>query len=429
MSMSQEEIEALMNGLDISENENSENDDSSSDEKDSENMSENDIADLIAQTDLSNSNVSEETPDTTSSEGEKASENVSNADIDELLNSMDENTEENSQNSQPKEKETTEDVSDNDIDELLNAMDEKDDDSQKSESQEEKTSENVSDTDIDELLNSVNEETNTDSKESNEDSSVSSDEIDSIINGIMSEEDTTKEEDVDTSEIDDMIAGLETSKESEDDDYLSGLDFNLDAGSIDEMDKVKEEEPSTSSNKKNNDVVNVDKINIPNQLGEVANDSEEKATKIFDALSYILDDNEELRKTTKTLDEFMQSQLKLLEMLSKKFPKVKEFSNNLETINGLIDKPKEIQARLHNRDKELFETMELMQFHDINRQKIERVMGLVINLSRQLNSIFDDESKSVNLPGANHLPGDHSNDLVDGDDLESLIAEFGKSKD
>jgi hypothetical protein len=73
--------------------------------------------------------------------------------------------------------------------------------------------------------------------------------------------------------------------------------------------------------------------------------------------------------------------------------------------------------------------MELMQFHDINRQKIERVMGLVINLSRQLNSIFDDETNSVNIPGATHLPGDTSNDLVNSDDLESLIAEFGKSKD
>ncbi|PLY10434.1 MAG: hypothetical protein C0626_05500 [Arcobacter sp.] len=427
MSMSQEEIEALMNGLDISENENSENDDSSSDEKDSENMSENDIADLIAQTDLSNSNVkSEESTDTSTTEEEKPSGDASTEDIDELLNTMSENAEENSQNSESQEKETKEDFSNTDIDELLNSMDNNtEEDSQKSESEEEKTPDDVSDTDIDELLNSVDEEKDTGSKEEDENSSVSSDEIDSIINGIMSEEDATKDEDVDTSEIDDMIAGLETSKESEDDDYLSGLDFNLDADSIDAMDKVKDE-TSSSSNKKSNDVVNVDKINIPNQLGEVANDSEEKATKIFDALSYILDDNEELRKTTKTLDEFMQSQLKLLEMLSKKFPKVKEFSDNLETINGLIDKPKEIQTRLHNRDKELFETMELMQFHDINRQKIERVMGLVINLSRQLNSIFDDESKSVNLPGANHLPGDHSDYLVDSDDLESLIAEFGK---
>lgn len=393
MSMSQEEIEALMNGLDISENENSESDDSSSDEKDSENMSENDIADLIAQTDLSNTNVEDESKeDSSSTEEEKDSEDDSTSDIDELLNAMGDETND-LEKSEPVESEFAEDDSTSDIDELLNAMD----------------------------------ETSSDDKaESDESSSVSGDEIDSIINGIMSEDTEDENTDVDTSEIDDLIAGLETSKES-DDDYLSGLDFNLDADSIDEMDKVKEEEPVVSSSKKSNDVVNVDKINIPNQLGEVANDSEEKATKIFDALSYILDDNEELRKTTKTLDEFMQSQLKMLQMLNKKFPNVKEFSDNLDAINLLIDKPKEIQTRLHNRDKELFDTMELMQFHDINRQKIERVMGLVINLSRQLNSIFDDESNGgVNLPGANHLPGDNSDDLVDGDDLESLIAEFGK---
>ena len=381
MSMSQEEIEALMNGLDISENENSTSDDASSDENDSDNMSEDDIANLIAETNLSNKKVEDEdSSDTTSKSSEEP------------------------------ETDSTEKMSDNDIDALLNSLED----------------------------------------EPEEETSVSSDEIDSIINGIVSDDEKSTEtvnksesnETVDTSEIDDLIAGLENDKDSEsessDDDYLKDLDLNLDAESIDELDKVEvkeepQEEPevtSTPPNKKRgNNVVNVEQINIPNQLGEVANDSEEKATKIFDALSYILEDNEELRKTTKSLDGFIQSQHKMLEMLNQKFPNVKEFSENLESVKELLDKPKEIQSRLHNRDKELFETMELMQFHDINRQKIERVMGLVINLSRQLNSIFDDETNSVNIPGATHLPGDTSNDLVNSDDLESLIAEFGKSKD
>ncbi|MGB7402798.1 MAG: hypothetical protein WA916_09460 [Arcobacter sp.] len=385
MSMSQEEIEALMNGLDISENENSTSDDASSDEKDSDNMSEDDIANLMAETNLSNKKVEDEDSSDTASE-----------------------------NSEEPEISSTEKMSDNDIDALLNSLED----------------------------------------EPEDDSSVSSDEIDSIINGIASNDEKSSEtvnksesdETVDTSEIDDLIAGLENDKdtqsESSDDDYLKDLDLNLDAQSIDELDKVEvkeepqeepQEEPevtSTPPNKKRgNNVVNVEQINIPNQLGEVANDSEEKATKIFDALSYILEDNEELRKTTKSLDSFIQSQHKMLEMLNQKFPNVKEFSENLESVKELLEKPKEIQSRLHNRDKELFETMELMQFHDINRQKIERVMGLVINLSRQLNSIFDDETNSVNIPGATHLPGDTSNDLVNSDDLESLIAEFGKSKD
>ena len=377
MSMSQEEIEALMNGLDISENENSVSDDEvSSDEKDSGNMSEDDIADLIAQTDLSNTNITNK--EETSSEDES---------IDDISSQIEDNS-------------TTEDMSASDIDDLLNAMN-------------------------DEENNSVD----------NEESSISSDELDSIINGIVSENDKVDEkEEVDTSDIDVLIAGLENNKESksdslnEEEDFLKDLNFNLDAESIEDMDKVKEvpKEIVSSSSKKAKNVVNVDQINIPNQLGQVANDSEEKATKIFDALSYILDDNEELRKITKSLDGFIQSQHKMLEMLNKKFPNVKEFSDNLATVKELIDKPKEIQSRLHNRDKELFETMELMQFHDINRQKIERVMGLVINLSRQLNAIFDDESNSINIANPNHLPGDDSADLVDGDDLESLIAEFGK---
>lgn len=71
--------------------------------------------------------------------------------------------------------------------------------------------------------------------------------------------------------------------------------------------------------------------------------------------------------------------------------------------------------------------MELMQFHDINRQKIERVMKVVVNLSKQLNDIFEDSAGTTTaMPVSKHLPGDNSLDVVGNDDLESLIAEFGK---
>jgi hypothetical protein len=390
MSMSQEEIEALMNGLDISENENSESDDTSSEEKDSENMSEHDIADLIAETNLSNTSKKD------SSEENINFNNEANVETKENNASADENV-----NIETKEE----------------------------------NSESVSDVDIDALLNSIDDAPLEDTKE--DDTHVSNEEIDTLLNDAVLDNESDKNSDVDTSEIDDLIAGLENEKDStvdlsDEEDYLKDLNLNLDAESLDEIDKVEEEptpEPeitTSSSKKRGNDVVNVEQINIPNQLGEVANDSEEKATKIFDALSYILEDNEELRKTTKLLDVFIQSQYKMLETLNKKFPNVKEFSENFESVKELIDKPKEIQTRLHNRDKELFETMELMQFHDINRQKIERVMGLVINLSRQLNSIFDDETNSINVANPNHLPGDKSDELLNSDDLESLIAEFGK---
>lgn len=391
MSMSQEEIESLMNGLDISENENSKNDDISEEINESKSMSEDDIAALIAETDLSNSNVEEDSKDNDEES------------IDDLLAEL-ENSSENK------------DLDNESIDDLLAELENGD-----SKPIEEPT------IDEDNSLDTDNSEVNESSIENNVTDSEM-DDLDSLINNIDSDD----EKEVDTSDIDDLIKGLSESDSSLDEnDYLKDLDdlsLNEDAESLDDIDKVVESDDLDLEDyapKDSSSVLNVEKINIPNQLGQVANDSEEKATKIFDALSYILDDNDALRKIVKNLDEFIQAQQKVLETLNKKFPNVKEFSDNLEMVNELIDKPKDIQTRLHNRDKELYDAMELMQFHDINRQKIERVMNIVINLSKQLNDIFEDSANSQ-LPTSKHLPGDTDVDLVGNDDLESLIAEFGK---
>ncbi len=66
-----------------------------------------------------------------------------------------------------------------------------------------------------------------------------------------------------------------------------------------------------------------------------------------------------------------------------------------------------------------------MQFNDINRQKIERVMSVIRKLSIYLNNLFEDDGKTTNLPMAKHIHGDETEDLV-GDDLDKLIAEFSQ---
>ena len=67
--------------------------------------------------------------------------------------------------------------------------------------------------------------------------------------------------------------------------------------------------------------------------------------------------------------------------------------------------------------------MELMQYHDINRQKIERVMAVIRKLSSYLNGIFEDDSDKPEVQIAKHISGD-SNETVDEEDLESLISQF-----
>jgi hypothetical protein len=73
----------------------------------------------------------------------------------------------------------------------------------------------------------------------------------------------------------------------------------------------------------------------------------------------------------------------------------------------------------------IFQGMELMQFNDINRQKIERVMSVIRKLSIYLNNLFEDDNPRE-LPMARHIHGDTDTEDLVGDDLDKLIAEFNK---
>jgi len=70
--------------------------------------------------------------------------------------------------------------------------------------------------------------------------------------------------------------------------------------------------------------------------------------------------------------------------------------------------------------------MDIMQFQDIHRQKIERVINIMRELLRYMNRLFEgkvDDSQRVS--SARHLHGDKTDDLVeDQDELEALIAQF-----
>jgi hypothetical protein len=71
--------------------------------------------------------------------------------------------------------------------------------------------------------------------------------------------------------------------------------------------------------------------------------------------------------------------------------------------------------------------MEIMQYHDINRQKIERVMSVIRKLTNYLNGIFEDDSNKPEVQIAKHISGDGT-DSMDEDDIDSLINEFNVDK-
>lgn len=119
------------------------------------------------------------------------------------------------------------------------------------------------------------------------------------------------------------------------------------------------------------------------QLDEVTQESERKASEIFDNLDLIL---ARLDNLESVLDDKIAS---------------KQMVGDIRNI--------------------VFETMSVMQYQDIHRQKIERVINTMTAISRMMNSALD--SVRTFTPSAKHIVGDKDTaDLVGNDDIEALIA-------
>ena len=82
---------------------------------------------------------------------------------------------------------------------------------------------------------------------------------------------------------------------------------------------------------------------------------------------------------------------------------------------------------LQSGQDEVMMAMDAMQYQDIHRQKIERVINVMRALSRYMSSLFEgkiDDKKRVS--SAVHIDGDSTADVVSNDDIEALIASLGQ---
>ena len=355
-------------------------------------------------------------------------------------------------------------MSQEEIEALMSGLD-IEDDATDSEESSEKTKVNTQE--IEELLAQTEDYKKVDSKsKSEEDSRVTIDDSKDII--------SKKEESrVKTDEIEQLLHDIETNssskfEEEDEEDSLEDLD-------LDSLDKLEDEvKPEEQVDLKNLTVEEAPKIEVKenslkekdisekketrsdedvakdwtssrieegvfplpvekdtkvvSQLNQVANDSEEKVSQIFDVLSLTLDNNTELRNSLKSIELFISSQTSLLESLNTKFPNIDVFTEHLNNVKSVSITLDSLKQQANAEDAQIFQAMELMQFNDINRQKIERVMAVIRKLSMYLNNLFEDDGTASNVAVAKHIHGDHSSDLA-GDDLDKLIAEFSDNKE
>ena len=163
------------------------------------------------------------------------------------------------------------------------------------------------------------------------------------------------------------------------------------------------------------------------QLDDVTKESELKATEIFDLIEGISNDLTDSEDTVDEIDAILESNITLFETLCTKFPHVEAFQTQLAQNKEAKAKNASLKEMMETNIDTVMSIMDIMQYQDIHRQKIERVINVMRALSTYMNHLFSskiDDSKRVT--SAVHLPGDSTADVVSSDDIEALLASFGQ---
>jgi hypothetical protein len=164
------------------------------------------------------------------------------------------------------------------------------------------------------------------------------------------------------------------------------------------------------------------------QLDDVTKESEEKATEIFDIIESISNDLMDNEDTVHEITDVVTSNIALFETLGSKFPEIEAFKSQLEKNRRALEDIETIDMLLQNSGDKIMTVMDIMQYQDIHRQKIERVINIMRALSSYMNTLFEGgKDDRQRVASATHLPGDlTTEDVVSSDDIEALLESFGR---
>ena len=167
---------------------------------------------------------------------------------------------------------------------------------------------------------------------------------------------------------------------------------------------------------------------IVNQLDQVTQDSEKKATEIFDRLDGISEYIASVEEESNSLVSLLKENCELFEKLSSHFDEIESFKTFYEKNKNAIPIVEDIIEKSRLSSDEILIIMDTMQYQDIHRQKIERVINVMRSLLRYMNNLFGSKIKDEErVSSAQHIIGDQDNtDVVTAEEIEALLESFGK---
>jgi len=162
------------------------------------------------------------------------------------------------------------------------------------------------------------------------------------------------------------------------------------------------------------------------QLDDVTKESEEKASEIFDIIENISNDLMDKEEFSQRIIDTLTSNIELFKTLNAKFPEVATFKEQLEKNESALNDANDELETIQTSGDAIMQVMDIMQYQDIHRQKIERVINVMRALSKYMNTLFESKvDDSTRVSSAQHIAGDTHNDVASTDDIEALLAQFG----
>ncbi len=169
-----------------------------------------------------------------------------------------------------------------------------------------------------------------------------------------------------------------------------------------------------------------DENKMVHQLDDVTKESEEKASEIFDIIEEISNNLMEKEETLANITKALDSNIALFKTLTAKFPEVDTFASQLAQNEFALKNAEDAVETLQTSGDSIMSVMDIMQYQDIHRQKIERVINVMRALSKYMSTLFESSVKDEDrVSSAQHIAGDTHNDVASTDDIEALLAQFG----
>ncbi len=243
---------------------------------------------------------------------------------------------------------------------------------------------------------------------------MTQEELDALMNGDMGELDDTSDDNLDAEEtVEDSVEDEDIEEVVQEDDVEVSSSSHVPDG-YSEKTADAWPMPATDENK------------MVHQLDDVTKESEEKATEIFDIIEVISGDLMDREGSVNNIADIINSNIELFNTLHSKFPDVEAFKVQLDKNQVALGEVNDVLETLQNSGDSIMNVMDIMQYQDIHRQKIERVINVMRALSRYMNTLFEgkvDDEKRVS--SAQHIIGDTHNDVASTDDIEALLEQFG----